>query len=228
MAVQRNFQFHFSHGKIACVVFDFEKSDDSFLEMLSSDERKVSSSFSSLSRKLEYGFCRCGAKIALSMLVPDLINKNISVRNESAGYPYFFSSTDDIGDYFVTLSHSGCKSISVVSDFACGVDIEFWNTNRVRAMKKLSPEFNESSKLLAAWSLKESLVKAVHTGFIKDFSEYRIDQLKVENHYAECSFVNFPDYVGIANIHHHQSVSIVTTKKYSGFFHQFKSFMENL
>ena len=227
-ATEHSFKLSFSEGNIAFVAWKFDSSSDVPDEKLSNEEKEKLLSFKSAKRQLEFGYSRCGAKKALSMLVPNLSMADVSVINDSKGCPRFFPSNDNVKNYHVALTHSNGISLSVVSDFVCGVDIEFFQENRVKALRRMSPKLIDQSQLISAWTLKESLAKALGTGVVKNFEEYEVDNFEIANNVARCTFVNYSDYLGISHVTSRRSIAVVACKKFSGFFDQFTSFAEKL
>ena len=223
-----SFKLSFSDGSIALVACKFDSSSDIPKEKLSNEEKEKLLSFESAKRQLEFGYSRCGAKKALSMLVPDLNVSDVSIKNDQAGCPYFFSLNDNIKNYRIALTHSSGVAFALVSDFACGIDVEFFREDRVRAFQRMSPRFSDKKQLLAAWTLKESLAKALGTGVVKNFEEYEVDNFEIANNVARCTFVNYSDYLGISHVTSRRSIAVVSRKKFCGFFDHFASFVEKL
>lgn len=223
-----SFKLSFSEGSVSCVVLKFNDLSSLPDEKLSKEEKEKLLSFKSVKRQLEFGFSRVAAKRALSMLVPDLNVSDVSIKNDQAGCPYFFSLNDNIKNYRIALTHSSGVAFALVSDFACGIDVEFFREDRVRAFQRMSPRFSDKKQLLAAWTLKEALAKAIGTGVTKNFDEYEIDNFEIVNNTVRCSFVNYNDFCGIAQVAGNMSVAVVARQKFSGFFDHFASFVEKL
>ncbi len=204
------------NNNIAIVILAFSYNESLSNDLLTHDEKKFFSNISYSKRIYEYYFGRLVAKNALQLLEPSLKYKDITILRKNNGVPIFKINKKKICSsiWNLSISHSNGIAAAIVTnnDISCGIDVEFWNQNKINAFKRLSPSYNNSNSLLALWSLKESLVKALKTGFIEKFSQYRSKNFQIKNGLAKCCFENYKNYNGLAYIYKDRVISIVLDK----------------
>lgn len=192
--------------------FDFFNSNDQpILRFLSPKELEIYSKFTSLKRKNEFIAGRIVSKKAFfkfSSKEIDCFEKfpSVSILNTKTGSPFIENS-----NLHISISHSHGVAIASVSKHVVGVDIEQIELRRIHALKRISKEFSSEKvrELAVLWTLKESLCKALKTGFIEDFQLYETKNFQCENGIYRCKFRNFP-FSGIAVANEKYALSIVS------------------
>lgn len=116
-------------------------------------------------------------------IVKPNIKRPISYRRNSYGKPYIVSS-DEI---FVNWSHSGDYVICALSDREVGVDLQehrkplsnplvqkVLHTNELK-MYKEAPKAERERIFYQFWTLKESFLKALGTGFYTSLDKFQVE-----------------------------------------------------
>jgi phosphopantetheinyl transferase (holo-ACP synthase) len=138
------------------------------------------------------------AKKALIELDSSLKLSEISIVNERSGYPAIENS-----NYCVSITHTNEIAASLVfpKEFSLGIDIE--DIKRSENIKRIITESvpNTPEFLTAAWTLKESLSKALKCGFSKPTNVFELSALTKEDNFFVCLYKQHSDFQGIAVVH---------------------------
>lgn len=143
-----------------------------------------------------------GVGILLEKAARDFGVKDSSVSLMENGKPFFTYS-----DVKFSLSHSGSRVICAVSQKEIGCDTELISKADYKLAKRFfAPEENEYIHLFAdengqniafcrLWTLKESYVKMLGTGFTLPFDKFAViidedgTSVKCEDHPIDCTFI---------------------------------------
>ncbi|MDR0968614.1 MAG: 4'-phosphopantetheinyl transferase superfamily protein [Holosporaceae bacterium] len=173
--------------------------DDS-RDQLSDIELKKLSSLSSEIRKKEYALGRITTKKALNLLAGgDLKFQEISVTNEKSGRPIIENF-----DYSTSITHTNETVASLVfkKEFSFGIDIEKLRPKSIEALKSATFDkervSSDLTSLTAAWTLKESLSKALNCGFSRPFEEFELSQFNQKEDSFLCSYAKHRKFKGVA------------------------------
>ena len=184
-------------------------------KLLNMNELHKYKSFGSEKRKYHYIMGRIAAKNAFMQLTMQLTKEQnpqeICITNTQEGYPVIESDMD----YTVSISHSGNYAAAIVfrkntsffrNDMSCGIDLEYINSEKIRALKKISlqnePIEHNVNSLTIAWCLKESLGKALLCGLNNDPETFRIKRYFQKNDKCtyQAEYTHHQQYIGIAKI----------------------------
>ncbi len=111
-------------------------------------------------------------------------NNEIVILKDDKGKPYI----EGMDDVFVSVSHSKGAVMCAVSDKQVGVDIELCAKRRKSVESRVFTEYeisllnsaeDEDKAFFALWTLKESYLKAIGTGFADNAKN--IEFLSLEN-----------------------------------------------
>lgn len=204
-------KLNFGDDVVSVVFNSFDKNQFLNFPSLSSSERQVCSGFLSDKRKREYIFSRMACKEAIKSINPELFNEyqEISVLNSESGCPHIVGA-----DLVPSISHTDGWIAVIVGTKAFGIDIEKYDVRRIKALKRVSPESENSEQLIILWTLKESLSKALKTGMIEDFSHYETEKFLNHDEYFSSDFKRFPDYKGLAVFNGYMAAAIAFKKEY--------------
>lgn len=163
-------------------------------------------------RQREYVLGRLTTKMALASLTNNLKFRDVSVLNEASGSPVIRAPLDH-GDYGTSIAHTDEIVVSLVfqREFSFGIDIENLGRKSRSALKYIArggetiPEDSESS--MVAWTLKESLGKALKCG-LRCPEELVLAQLQRKDSVFFCSYRKHPEFGGIARIYGNYSLAI--------------------
>jgi phosphopantetheinyl transferase len=185
-------------------------------------------SFGSSKRKVQFVLGRVAAKKAISFVI-DKSNVNgakksamdsvvveniaemthirdIAIVNEFSGNPVAV----DNRDCGVSISHAGncAAAIAFENGFSFGLDLEYINSEKERAMRKLAVELalendgNDLPTLTLLWSLKEALGKAELAGLRLPSENLRVKTIGGQQNCGiemfECEYANADKYSGFA------------------------------
>ena len=184
-------------------------------KLLNTNELHKYESFGSEKRKYHYIMGRIAAKNAFMQLTTQLTKEQnpqkICITNTQEGYPVIENDMD----YAVSISHSGNYAAAIVfrkntsffrNDMSCGIDLEYINSEKIRALKKISlqnePIEHNVNSLTIAWCLKESLGKALLCGLNNDPETFRIKRYFQNNDKCtyQAEYTHHQQYIGIAKI----------------------------
>jgi phosphopantetheinyl transferase (holo-ACP synthase) len=175
--------------------FDLENVE----EWLSVKELEKLNSFGLEKRKKQYYLGRLTTKKALSLLADGLTFQAISVVNEKSGHPIIENSS-----YATTITHTNEIVASLVfkSEFSFGIDVENVRKGSAKAIRSaISDEeqiVDDIESLTVAWTLKESLSKALKCGFRAPFEEFELTNFSQNNNIFFCSYAKHREFNGIA------------------------------
>ncbi|MDR1235902.1 MAG: 4'-phosphopantetheinyl transferase superfamily protein [Holosporaceae bacterium] len=204
----------FCNGKEEKCVFaftrtaDFEISGEDFRNLMSADELKRFDSVGSEKVKKQYCLGRILTKKALSSFIGEFAFDAVSVLNEKNGCPFIESS-----EYAVSITHTNDVVAALVfkNIFSFGTDIENPRKNAREAMESIlvdgEPVGRDLENLTVAWTLKESLSKALKSGFHLPFDEFEISDLSGYNDFFTCLYKKHPEFQGIAMFHNGNSAA---------------------
>ncbi|MDR2723932.1 MAG: 4'-phosphopantetheinyl transferase superfamily protein [Holosporaceae bacterium] len=188
------------------------------LEKLSNKEMEKWSSFSLEKRKRQYYLGRITTKEALSKFTDELVFRDISVLNKELGCPFIEGSR-----YSTTITHTNEVVASLVFEkkFSVGIDIEDMRENAIKALK-FSVSNNEQisnnlKDLTVAWTLKESLSKALKCGFHLSFEEFELHLFSRNDNVFLCSYTKHPEFKGIALVDNNKSFAIAYPSEFEVF-----------
>ncbi|MDR2106915.1 MAG: 4'-phosphopantetheinyl transferase superfamily protein [Holosporaceae bacterium] len=176
------------------------------VDYLSDNELKRMRSISREKAKICYCFGRVVAKKALGMLIDGLIYRDLDVGNEKSGCP-----TTGNCDFSVSITHTDevAACLAYGKEFSFGTDIEKMNENRIDALRYVisgkEPIPNDLKSLTVAWTLKESLSKALKCGFGLPFEEFELSEFRGNGEFFVCSYARHPEFFGAATVFENNS-----------------------
>ena len=180
-------------------------------KLLNMNELHKYKSFGSEKRKYHYIIGRIATKNAFMQLTKEQNPQKICITNTQEGYPIIESDMD----YAVSISHSANYAAAIVfrkntsffrNDMSCGVDLEYINFEKTRALKKISlqdePIEHNVKSLTIAWCMKESLGKALLCGLNNDLETFRIKRYFQKNDKCtyQAEYTHHHQYTGIAKV----------------------------
>lgn len=172
-------------------------------KLLSMSELERYKDFGSEKRRRQSLIGRIAAKNALMQLTKEWRPNEICIVNTQEGYPVI----DNCSDYAVSISHSGnyAAAVAFKKDISCGIDLEYINPEKIRALKRLSllnePVENDEKSMTIAWCMKESLGKALLCGLNDALEAFRIRHFqKNSNCTYQAEYTHHQQYVGVAKI----------------------------
>jgi 4'-phosphopantetheinyl transferase EntD len=174
---------------------------EDFKGYLSEIELKKLSSAGIDKRKIEFGLGRITTKTALSSF-QRIVFGEVNIINEKFGRPIIEGS-----DYSTTITHTNKIVASLVfrNEFSFGIDIEGLRENSMDALRYVVFERERIPDnlecLTAAWTLKESLVKALKLNFYLSLDELELSNFCGYKDFFTCSYVRRPEFNGIALIY---------------------------
>lgn len=176
--------------------FDLEK-------ILSNSEYLAYTSFKIDKSKLSFLLGRYSAKQAFLLSSNDDTTdlKDIQIENGIFGQPILHSKYLDI-----SIAHSDNIGIGLVFDkkYPMGVDVELIDSSQKNEIKNMTKytEINSMSieNLISAWTMKEALSKILRCGLTIPFELLEIRQEQIKETCFRCTYANFPQYQGIAQI----------------------------
>lgn len=177
-------------------------------------------------RKIHYLMGRYAAKRAVSLIT----NENIKDINISYGVfcnPIISSNSGGIERLEVSISHSDdiCTAITFPSAHPMAIDIERVVSNRALKIrgeltaieiKLLSKHFKITEEALAytiAWTIKESLSKALKTGLMTPFILYEISSIAINGQIITSYFKHFEQYKTMSFLLNEYVCSVTLPKK---------------
>jgi phosphopantetheinyl transferase (holo-ACP synthase) len=170
---------------------------------MSADELKKFHSVGSEKVKRQYCLGRILTKKALSSFVGDFAFGDVSVLNEKNGCP-FIRSSEYVIEYAVSITHTNDVVAALVfkNDFSFGTDIESPREKAKEALEAIltekEPIMRDLKNLTIAWTLKESLSKALNSGFYLPFDEFEISDISRDGDIFTCSYKKHPEFRGTA------------------------------
>jgi 4'-phosphopantetheinyl transferase EntD len=182
-------------------VSDLPVSFDDYMELLSTEELERMRCIGSEKVKRQYCFGRILTKKALASLVGEFTFSDISVLNEKSGCPIIIPL--GLG-YATSITHSNEIIASFVfrNHFSFGIDVENLREGALEALASIAmaqdPVPRDLKNLTIAWTLKESLSKALKSGFRLPFSEFELSSFSQNGDIFNCSYRKYPNFLGIA------------------------------
>lgn len=162
-----------------------EENDFAFL---SSEEKRINSHYA-YKRQKEFALGRYCAKKALQqLLVEEIAFDSLTIGKGKSGEPIVEGKLGE--DYHVSISHSEQMIVALAcpKKVTLGIDIEHFNDDYckdiynilTREEKTLIKRVTlcENSALYALWVAKESLAKALKTGFNLPLSDFEINKFE--------------------------------------------------
>ncbi|MDR0678235.1 MAG: 4'-phosphopantetheinyl transferase superfamily protein [Holosporaceae bacterium] len=203
----------FSHEKETKCALSIANTSDFCLENLyaelSNDELKKLHSVGIEKRKKQYCLGRITTKKALGSFVEDLAFEKINVVNEKSGCPIIENS-----DYSTSITHTDKIVASLVFEnkFSFGIDIEEIKREKIEALSSVicnrEPIPHDPERLTVAWTLKETLSKALKCGFYMAFENFELSEFSENDQIFICSYLKYPEFKGIAFIHENNSYAV--------------------
>jgi phosphopantetheinyl transferase len=212
----------FSGGKEEKCVLSIASTSDFCLEdapiWLSENELRKFHAMGVEKRKKQYFLGRITTKKALLSFVDGFAFGKINVINKKSGCPIIENSS-----YSTSITHTDEIVASLVfkRKFSFGIDIENIERGRIETLK--SVVFNEenipedSKRLTVAWTLKETLSKALCCGFSRSFEEFKLLKFSGNESIFTCSYSKHPEFKGIALIYGNNSYAIAYPTGIKGF-----------
>lgn len=168
---------------------------------LSLEEQSRYEQFGSQKRKGQYLLGRIAAKIAIKRLITknpeifslpssaDIAENEVVIGNLENGAPKITKIHESLCNFLqelgISIGHSNdfATAVAFLKPISCGIDVEKISASKIRALQKvqLSGETlleENAENLTVAWCLKESLSKALGTGFAQSFENFRIKELE--------------------------------------------------
>ena len=219
---------NFEYPITLCISCGFSQNYEELSKIFSENELQKFNSFGSEKRKLHFLLGRYSAKQALlsklnkkSTDLQSASFNNISSMNDINicagifGQPIFENPKTNLD---LSISHSGLYGGAVVFDrkFPCGFDLQQLNESRRDVLQKyiIGDELSSDSliDLTAAWSLKESLSKALRCGLTVHPDILAIKNFQKNGAEFFCDFHNFPNFSGYAQLIDDTILSLVFPK----------------
>ncbi|MDR2782184.1 MAG: 4'-phosphopantetheinyl transferase superfamily protein [Holosporaceae bacterium] len=202
--------FFYEGKKEKCALaIAFAEEAKNFYELLSIDELDKLSSIKLEKIRKQYCLGRILTKKALSSFVGDFAFNNVSVLNEESGCPIIKCS-----DYATSITHTNETVASLVfkRKFSFGIDIESLREKARNALRSIIVDEesipDDLENITIAWTLKESLSKALKTGFRLPFSELELSFFSQKENVFTCSYKKHPEFSGIAIFHNNKSFAL--------------------
>jgi phosphopantetheinyl transferase len=204
----------FYNGKENRCVFAFTRiansgiSEEDFRVLMSAEELKRINSIGSEKVKKQYCLARVLTKKALSSFTGEFAFNDVSVLNEKNGCPFIESS-----EYAVSITHTNDIVAVLVfkNNFSFGIDIESPREKAKEALESIlidgEPVCRDLENLTVAWTLKESLSKALKSGFYLPFTEFEILNLSRHEDIFTCLYKKHPEFKGTAIFRNGNSVA---------------------
>lgn len=146
-------------------------------EWLSTCELEKYQSFCAEKRKYQYAMGRIAAKNAIMQLTYSKCPKKINISNAKNGSPIVKNTKVSI-----THSKNYAAAIAFSENSSCGIDIEYIDRQKIKALSYISlekePIDKNSEQLTIAWCMKEALSKALLCGFSQSFERFRIKNFR--------------------------------------------------
>ena len=187
-------------------------------EWLSDKELESANSFGIEKRKKQYCLGRITTKKALSLFTNEVIFKDISVVNEKSGYPIIKNSL-----YSTSITHADEIVASLVfkKEFSFGIDVQDIRARAIKIMKYITSDGeqipNNPESLTMAWTMKESLSKALKCGFRIPFEELELVDLFQKENIFFCSYAKHREFKGIALVAGNSSFAITYQAEFEAF-----------
>ncbi|MDR0632212.1 MAG: 4'-phosphopantetheinyl transferase superfamily protein [Holosporaceae bacterium] len=216
-----NLLFFFNGKEEECVLAVANTSDfslENLKEWLSDGELEKLDRIGIEKRRKEFCLGRATTKKALSSFVDGLVFRNVNIINEKSGCPVIGNS-----DYATSISHAGDVVASLVfkGNFSFGLDIENLKRNSIKAVKSVISDGesipDDAKSLMAAWTLKEALGKALKCGLSLPFEEFELSQFTQDTDRFSCSYAKHPEFKGGAAVYDDYSYAIAYPAGISGF-----------
>ncbi|MDR2765862.1 MAG: 4'-phosphopantetheinyl transferase superfamily protein [Holosporaceae bacterium] len=199
----RTVSIPFSHGKdrdrcLLAAVNVASVDESSCDHWLSHVEMEKFRSITSEKSRMRFAAGRIASRIGLKAL-GNAIADNVSIINGKNGRPRVEGS-----EYSVSISHSDNSAVSMIfkNGFAFGIDIEYSRPDKIRALGRINRPSelipSDLASLTAAWSLKESLAKALGYGFTVPFEEFEMCNFVETGDLFRCDFSKHLDFRGLA------------------------------
>ncbi|MDR1334553.1 MAG: 4'-phosphopantetheinyl transferase superfamily protein [Holosporaceae bacterium] len=202
--------------------------DNDYAKLLSAEELERIRSIQSEKVKRQYCFGRILTKKALAVLIGEFAFSDVSILNEKSGCPIIIPS--GLG-YATSITHSNEIVASFVfkNCFSFGIDVENLRETALEALASVAlaqePVPRDLKNLTIAWTLKESLSKALKSGFRLPFSEFEISSFVQNEDIFSCSYKRYPDFQGIALFDGKNSFAFTYPKKVSVAAEYFNEFL---
>ena len=218
------FGFHIT----LCISKIFFAKTEELSKIFSDDEFKKFNSFGSEKRKSHFLLGRFSAKKALlsrmnkksanlqSVLINNLSMHDINICVGIFGQPIF---ENPINNLDLSISHSGSYGGAIVFErkFPCGFDLQQLDESKRVVLQKYISRDELNSEFLpdltAAWSLKESLSKALRCGLTVSPDLLAIKNFQQNNSEFFCEFRNFTQFLGYAQLIDDTIISLVFPKQ---------------
>jgi phosphopantetheinyl transferase (holo-ACP synthase) len=181
---------------------------EDFRDSLSHDEFKKLSTAGIEKRKKQFCLGRITTKTALSCF-QRIVFGDINVKNEESGCPVIENFP-----YATSITHTDEVVASLVfkNEFSFGLDVEELREKALDALgyvvfdREQIPQNLEC--LTAAWTLKESLSKALKCGFGLPLEEFELFQFLQNGDAFSCSYAKHPEFKGAAFMRNETSYAV--------------------
>ena len=166
---------------------------------LSSQEKKYYNQLKYEARKVSYLLGRISSKRALASFM-DNDKQEIFIDKGIFHYPIIKNNNKNLT---VTITHTKYvgASAAVEEHYPIGIDIEVIDINHLKSIKSQMTEqeinlvencqWEEHEGVIAIWTMKEALSKALKIGFLTSLKMYEVNSLDCDNNCIISKYKNF-------------------------------------
>jgi phosphopantetheinyl transferase len=174
---------------------------ENFRKLLSHDELERIGTITSEKIRRQYCLSRLLTKKALGCFIGEFSFSKIGILNEKSGCPFIYPFNHG---YATSITHSSSIVASLVfrNNFSFGIDVESLREEALKALKSIvapqEPIPDDLEHLTVAWTLKESLSKALKSGFRLPFEEFALSNFSRDGDIFRCLYEKHPEFEGMA------------------------------